>query len=156
MLEALKKKPHIAKLPKAATLLTVWRQLLKGLNNDGCWVRVPAGVLELSLATTTHAASTSEMVSTLTALLDTLPNIMNKKRRVQAAKDWAEAHKDQCKKVEEKSLLGEDLDARLQALLAGDSFQEGAAADNEGEGAAAVEQEDDEDKQPLKKKARTT
>ena len=90
-----------------------------------------------------------------TALLDKLPNIMNKKRHVQAAKDWAEAQKDQCKKVEGKSLLGEDLDARLQALLAGESFQEGAAAGNKGEGAAAVKEEEDEDKQP-KKKARTT
>ena len=143
---------HLERLPKAATLLTTCRRMLKGLNADGSWLRVPVDTLSRSQSVAAHAGLTAEFIHFAKQILIELPSIVNNMRRKKAAVVLLDKVKSQQNTVQ----IGEALEERLKKIADGTwpEKTENTEGDADAGGDVEVEGDDGEDNEPLKKKRR--
>ena len=129
LLQRLLTTPNKQKLPKAAGLITTWRRLLKGVNADGAWTKIPLDVLERARTVAQSASYTAEFTNVLDQIVE-LSNMRVKVHRIKAAEAFKAKMKDK------DDVFGSGLQQRLAQLLAGESFlteEEGGDAEGGGE-----------------------
>ena len=138
--------PNFERLPNIATLLTSWRRLLRAVNSDGSWARVPVEVLSRASTVATHAALTAEFIHIAKQIIIDIQEIPNRMRRQKAAS----ALLDKVNAPSSTVALGDALTDRLSKLMQGKWPEK-----KEGEADQAEEEDDDvEHDEPARKKAR--
>ena len=139
---------NLERLPKAVSLLTSWRRLLKGVNVDGSWTRAPVEVLTRASTVASHAALTAEFTHLAKQILVELPNQVNNMRRKKAASDLID-------KVSSSTVhIGEDLQKRLKQIADGTWPEKSKDEEGAGEAGEAGDGDGDDDAQPPRKKQR--